>query len=65
MDSFGGIVCDELGGGVVGVEFDLVYCWDDLFCFVSSCFFYANSTSGAACCHLPLLMGRSVAFLGS
>jgi len=30
VDSFGCVVCDELGGWVVGVEFDLVYCWDDL-----------------------------------
>jgi hypothetical protein len=30
VDSFGGVVGDELGGWVVGVEFDLVYCWDDL-----------------------------------
>lgn len=30
VDSFGGVVGDKLGGGVVGVEFDLVDCWDDL-----------------------------------
>lgn len=30
VDSFGGVVGDELWGGVVGVEFDLVDCWDDL-----------------------------------
>lgn len=30
MDAFGGVVGDEFGGGVVGVEFDLVYGGDDL-----------------------------------
>jgi len=30
VDTLGGVVCYELWGGVVGVEFDLVDCWDDL-----------------------------------
>ena len=30
MDSLGRVVGDELWGGVVGVKFDLVNCWDDL-----------------------------------
>lgn len=30
MDALFGVVGNELGGRVVGVEFDLVYCWDDL-----------------------------------
>jgi hypothetical protein len=30
MDALGGVVSDELGGWVVGVEFDLVDCWNDL-----------------------------------
>ena len=30
VDALGGVICDELGGGVVGVEFDLVDCWNDL-----------------------------------
>lgn len=39
VDAFGGVVGDEFGGGVVGVEFDLVYCWDDLRVLVSIVFF--------------------------
>jgi hypothetical protein len=30
MDALRGVVSDELGGWVVGVEFDLVDCWNDL-----------------------------------
>lgn len=30
VDAFGGVVGDELGGGVVGVKLDLVDGWDDL-----------------------------------
>lgn len=29
MDALGGVVGDEFGGGVIGVEFDLVYGGDD------------------------------------
>jgi hypothetical protein len=30
VDPLGGVVGDEFGGGVVGVQFDLVYGRDDL-----------------------------------
>lgn len=30
VDSLGGVVCDKLGGGVVGMQLDLVDRWDDL-----------------------------------
>lgn len=30
MDALGGVVCDELGGGIAGVEFDLVDGGDNL-----------------------------------
>lgn len=36
MDALGGVVCDELGGWVVGVEFDLVNSWDNLVLLVST-----------------------------
>lgn len=30
MNTFGGVVGDELGGGAIRVELDLVDCWNNL-----------------------------------
>lgn len=36
VDALGGVVGDQLGGGVVGVEFDLVNGWDNLVLSIST-----------------------------